>query len=67
MTERLDALIKAGLQPVDGRSLAVFRILLGTIMALAMARYIANGWLDIHYLEPRFFFKFSGLEWVLVP
>jgi vitamin K-dependent gamma-carboxylase len=67
MTERLDTLIKAGLQPVDGRSLAVFRILLGTIMALAMARYIANGWLDIHYLEPRFFFKFSGLEWVLVP
>ena len=67
MTERLDALIDAARQPVDGRSLAVFRILFGAIMAVAMARYIASGWVDIHYVEPSFFFKYSGFEWVVVP
>ena len=67
MTKRLDALIDRALEPVDGRSLAVFRILFGVIMAVAMIRYIANGWVEIQYIEPKFFFKFSGLEWVKVP
>ena len=30
-------------------------------------RYIASGWVDIHYVEPSFFFKYSGFEWVVVP
>jgi hypothetical protein len=67
MTKRLDALIDRALEPVDGRSLAVFRILFGLVMAVAMARYIANGWVEIQYIEPKFFFKFSGLAWVKVP
>ena len=67
MTKALDALVDSALKPVDGRSLAVFRILFGSIMAIAMARYIANGWVDIHYVEPQFFFKYAGFEWVTVP
>ncbi|MEE2837095.1 MAG: HTTM domain-containing protein [Myxococcota bacterium] len=67
MTERLDALIDSARQPVDGRSLAFFRIVFGAILTIAMARYIANGWVDIHYVEPSFFFKYTGLEWVAVP
>ena len=67
MTKTLDALVDSAIKPVDGRSLAVFRILFGSIMAIAMARYIANGWVDIHYVEPQFFFKYTGFEWVTVP
>lgn len=51
---------------VDGASLAAFRILFGLVMAFAMARYTLSGWVEEVLVQPRFFFKFSGFEWVPV-
>lgn len=54
-------------RPVDGASLAAFRIIFGLLMAFAMTRYLLNGWIDEVLVKPTFFFKFAGFEWVPVP
>lgn len=55
------------LRPVDAASLAAFRIIFGSVMAFAMTRYLLNGWIDAVLVEPTFFFKYPGFEWVPVP
>lgn len=45
-------------------SLAVFRIAFGLLMAGAMVRLIAYGWVDELFLRPRFHFPYAGFEWV---
>lgn len=44
--------------------LAMFRIVFGAIMFLAMLRFMANGWVHSLYIEPDFFFKYQYFEWV---
>lgn len=53
-------------RPVDGASLAAFRIIFGLAMAFAMIRYTLSGWIDEVLVQPSFFFKFKGFEWVPV-
>ncbi|HZR18357.1 MAG TPA: HTTM domain-containing protein [Verrucomicrobiae bacterium] len=50
--------------PVDIASLAAFRFLFGLLMAAAMVRFLAKGWIRLLYIEPRFFFSYPGLEWL---
>lgn len=52
-------------QPVDGASLAAFRMAFGALMLVALARHLANGWVTTFYVEPRVFFPYPGLEWIV--
>ena len=45
-------------------SLAVFRILFGSLMAFAMLRFLANGWIDEFFLQPQFHFTYPGFGWI---
>ena len=47
--------------------LASFRVLFGLLMLASVVRFAAKGWIQELYLEPTFFFKYPGFEWVLVP
>jgi vitamin K-dependent gamma-carboxylase len=50
--------------PLDLASLAAFRILFGAMMAAAMVRFLAKGWVTLYYVEPRFYFCYPGFGWV---
>ena len=67
MTEGiLDRVRSRLLAPRDVASLAAFRILFGTILCLSSVRFLWNGWVDRFYVQPTFFFKYWGFEWVQV-
>lgn len=36
-------------------------------MTVGLVRYVSNGWIDVVFVEPTFFFKYWGFEWVSVP
>ena len=42
------------LQPIDAAWLAALRILLGTLLGISMLRFIAYGWIDRFFVQPRF-------------
>lgn len=62
-----DRLLRALNRPVDGGSLAAFRVMFGAIMAGGLIRYVNQGWVDVVFVKPTFFFKYPGFEWVAVP
>ena len=41
-----------------------FRIAFGALMAVAVGRYFAYGWIE-QFFEPRLFFPYPGLEWIV--
>ena len=47
-------------RPRDIASLAAFRILFGLLMAAAMARFLARGWVRELYTAPAFHFAYPG-------
>jgi vitamin K-dependent gamma-carboxylase len=51
---------------VDIIWLAAFRVLFGLTMCVGMLRFIANGWIDLQFVETRFRFKYWGFGWVEV-
>ncbi len=53
--------------PVDAASLAVARIAFGLVLAGGLVRYLLTGWVDEVFVQPSFFFKYPGFEWVSVP
>ena len=53
-------------EPIDGASLGAFRLLFGLAMAFSLIRFMASGWIETIFVEPSFFFKYSGFEWVQV-
>ena len=53
-------------QPVDGASLALFRMLFGCVMAFAMVRLLLKGWVEELYLAPVFHFTWEWFPWVKV-
>lgn len=59
-------IVRALFEPVDGASLAVFRMLFGSLMAFGLIRVMASGWIDILYGRPSYFFKYYGFAWVQV-
>lgn len=48
--------------PVDASSLAMFRILFGVVMLVAMLRLLAKGWVKTLYLDPAF--HFPWVSWI---
>src|ERR1700682_2191983 len=50
--------------PVDIASLVFFRIAFGSLMVWEVWRYFAKGLVALHWLEPRFLFKYHGFSWV---
>lgn len=51
-------------QQAEAAPLAVFRIVFGLLMVVSMIRFWANGWIEKIYLQPSFFFSYTGFEWV---
>lgn len=51
-------------QPVDGASLAWFRIAFGGIMLWEVIRYFQHGWIQRYYITPAFHFTYASFEWV---
>lgn len=66
MRARLDEALARAQAPVDGASLAVFRVLFGLLAFVGAARFLAYGWVERFFVEPRFYFKYWGFEWVEV-
>jgi len=50
--------------PIDSASLAAFRVMLGILLAAAMVRFLALGWIDELYLRPQFHFTWDAFAWV---
>jgi vitamin K-dependent gamma-carboxylase len=50
--------------PVDGASLAAFRILFGVTMAAGAVRFLALGWVDEFYVRPTYHFTWELFPWV---
>ncbi len=46
--------------------LITFRIIFGIMMLISTLRFIALGWIEAHYIAPKFHFKYYGFEWVEV-
>ena len=61
--ERPSLLHRIG-RPVDGASLAVFRMAVGALMLWEMSRFFRYGWIDAQFVEPKFHFTFYGFEWI---
>jgi vitamin K-dependent gamma-carboxylase len=57
MTERL-------FRPLPLFGMAAFRALFAGLLLVGELRYLATGWISIHFGEPTYFFKYLGLEWV---
>ncbi|MBC7173076.1 MAG: HTTM domain-containing protein [Polyangiaceae bacterium] len=51
-------------RPVDVASLAVYRVLFGALLATSSLRFLLEGWVERSFVEPSFFFKYWGFEWV---
>lgn len=62
----IDRLARAAASPVSLSSLAVFRIAFGLMMLVSSVRFVVNGWVERVWVEPTFFFKYPGLEWIQV-
>jgi len=45
-------------------SLGVFRMVFGLLMVFSSLRFMALGWIEDHYTEPVFHFKYWGFEWI---
>jgi hypothetical protein len=58
---RLEARLRA---PVDGASLAVFRIAFGTIMAWELIRYFWLNRIESYYIAPKLLFPYWGFAWL---
>lgn len=52
--------------PWDLAGLAVLRVLFGLMMAFGLTRFVVKGWVERVLIEPTFFFKYPGFEWVSV-
>jgi len=53
-------------KPIAAESLAVYRILFGLLLFVSTIRFMANGWLDVFYVQSTFHFKYLGFDWVQV-
>jgi uncharacterized membrane protein YphA (DoxX/SURF4 family) len=54
-------------QPVPVYPLVTFRIAFGCMMLLSVLRFWHLGWIEDHYIDTQFTFKYFGFEWVTLP
>src|SRR5688572_32950335 len=52
------------LAPVDGASLAAFRVMFGLLLAWEVVRYFHYGWIERYYLQPTFFFTYPLFDFL---
>ncbi|NVB38157.1 HTTM domain-containing protein [Pseudenhygromyxa sp. WMMC2535] len=52
---------------VDPGSVVVLRLLVGLLLFVSIARFVARGWVETLLLAPDFHFRYWGFEWVPVP
>ncbi len=51
-------------RPVDGASVAAFRILFGVLLAWEVWRYFQAGWIERYYITPTFHFTYPFLNFI---
>lgn len=51
-------------QPVSIAQLVTLRVVIGAMLVFSTVRFWALGWIDDHYIQPVFHFKYFGFEWV---
>jgi uncharacterized membrane protein YphA (DoxX/SURF4 family) len=44
--------------------LVVFRVFFGLMMLASIIRFWYNGWIELQYIQPKFFFSYTGFDWV---
>jgi hypothetical protein len=59
-----DRIRSAATRPVDIASLAAFRIIFGVVMCGGIVRFLATGWIETMYGDPKWFFSYAGFGWV---
>lgn len=52
-------------QPISIAPLASFRILFGAMLLFSSTRFVAKGWVDLLYIQPKYFFTYQGFEWII--
>jgi vitamin K-dependent gamma-carboxylase len=50
--------------PRDIASLVVFRIALGSVVAVSALRFLLYGWVDVLFVRPKLHLSYWGFEWV---
>ena len=50
--------------PVPISPLITFRICFGGIMLFSILRFWLNGWIRTQYINPKFYFTYTGFDWV---
>ncbi len=50
--------------PVSIAPLVTLRVILGFMLVFSTVRFMWLGWVDDHYVQPAFHFKYYGFEWV---
>lgn len=67
----LGALIKSARdrssEPIDGASLAIFRIVFGIVGVVSMARLVSYGWVRSLYADPEHHLRYPAMAWVPTP
>ncbi|HRI60060.1 MAG TPA: HTTM domain-containing protein, partial [Saprospiraceae bacterium] len=51
-------------KPVSIAPLITLRVVIGAMLLVSTVRFVALGWVDDHYIQPQFHFKYFGFEWV---
>ncbi len=51
-------------EPVGIAPLVTLRVVLGSMLLFSTLRFVALGWVNDHYICPKFHFKYYGFEWV---
>ena len=49
-------------RPISIAPLASFRILFGAMLLFSTIRFTAKGWIDLLYIQPKFYFPYEGFE-----
>ncbi|MEO1408475.1 MAG: HTTM domain-containing protein [Bacteroidota bacterium] len=44
--------------------LVTFRILFGSLLLFSTTRFLVLGWIEPHYVEPTFHFRYYGFDWL---
>ncbi len=62
--ERFERILRWMYTPVDGSSMAVFRVGYGAIMFWEVTRYFDHGWIERYYTGKEYYFTYPGFSWV---
>ena len=50
--------------PIPKGSIVFFRVVFGLILFWDVCVFFGNGWIDIYFINPIFYFKYYGFSWV---